>query len=213
MTRDLWDDEAAHFDDEPDHGLADPQVRSAWRELLLEVLPAAPGRVADLGCGTGTLTRLLTDEGYVVDGLDLSPEMIRRARVKVPEAEFVVGDAARPALEPGAYDVVLSRHVLWAMPDPAEAFARWVELLRPGGVVVLVEGRWSTGAGLTAAECEEIVRPLLKDVWVRPLPEPVYWGKTIEDERYLLVSRSSSRGAPAPDDSSRGSRRGVGSRP
>jgi len=185
----MWDQEAASFDDEPDHGLADPTVRAAWRELLLGVLPPAPARVADLGCGTGTLARLLVDEGYAVDGLDISPEMVRRARSKVPEAEFRLGDAAAPGLEAAAYDVVMSRHVLWAMPDPVSAFASWVELLAPGGVVVLVEGSWHTGAGLTACEAEEIVRTARAEVTVRHLPEDVFWGKVIDDERYLLTSR------------------------
>ena len=38
------------------------------------------------------------------------------------------------------YDVVLSRHVLWALPDPVEALRRWSALLRPEGRLVLVEG-------------------------------------------------------------------------
>ena len=190
MTQELWDLEAASFDDEPDHGLADPQTRAAWRELLLGELPPAPARVADLGCGTGTLTRLLVDEGYAVDGLDLSPEMIRRARAKVPGAAFHVGDASAPALAPAAYDVVLCRHVLWAMPDPVAALATWVERLAPSGVVVLVEGRWGTGAGLSATEAESIVRTARAEATVRDLPEAVFWGKVIDDERYLLTSRS-----------------------
>ena len=190
MSREQWDLEAASFDDEPDHGLAEPHVRRAWRDLLLGVLPSPPARVADLGCGTGTLTRLLTDEGYSVDGVDISPEMIRRARAKSPSARLVVGDAAAPPLELAAYDVVLSRHVLWAMPDPEAAFGRWVERLRPHGIVVLVEGRWATGAGLTASAAEKIVRTRRHDVTVRQLPESVYWGKPIQDERYLLLSRS-----------------------
>ncbi len=189
MTRELWDREALTFDDEPDHGLADVAVRAAWRDLLLEVLPPAPARVADLGCGTGTLARLLVEEGYVVDGLDLSPEMVERARAKVPESTIVVGDASDPSLRPGAYDVVLSRHVLWAMPDPRAAIANWVALLRPNGAVVLVEGRWGTGAGLTAREAEQIVRTVRSDVEVRPMLDRVYWGKEVRDERYLLVSR------------------------
>ena len=116
-------------------------------------LPPIPGRVADLGCGTGTLSLLLAEEGYAVDGVDFSPEMVRRATAKAgsfPGTSFVVGDAADPPLRGGAYDVVLCRHVLWALPDPAAALARWVELLAPGGRLVLVEGSWSTGAGLTA---------------------------------------------------------------
>jgi len=185
----LWDAEAVTFDNEPDHGLADPGTRAAWRELLLGVLPAAPARVADLGCGTGTLSRLLVDEGYDVTGIDFSAEMVSRARAKVPEATFLLGDAAAPALESGGYDVVLSRHVLWAMPDPQAAVANWLALLRPGGVAVLVEGSWSTGAGLTAAQAERIVRAAGAQVVVTALPEAVYWGKVISDERYLLVGR------------------------
>jgi SAM-dependent methyltransferase len=190
VTRELWDREASRFDEEPDHGLADPQVRAAWCELLLLVLPTAPARVLDVGCGTGTLTRLLVDEGYAVDGLDLSPEMVRRARAKVSEARFVVGDASAPPLVPASYDVVLSRHVLWAMPDPAAALGRWVDLLAPPGTLVLVEGRWGTGAGLTAREAEAVVRTRRTHVEVRHLPESVYWGKDVDDERYVLVSRA-----------------------
>lgn len=152
------------------------------------MLPAASARVADLGCGTGTLSRLLVDEGYVVDGLDISPEMVRRARAKVPEADFQVGDAAEPGLAPAAYDVVLCRHVLWAMPDQVETFARWTDLLGVGGLVVLLEGRWGNGAGLSAAEAEAIVRTTRSEVTVRHLPEDVFWGKTVHDERYLLTS-------------------------
>jgi SAM-dependent methyltransferase len=185
-----WDREAETFDDEPDHGLADPVTRRAWRDLLLGVLPPAPARVADLGCGTGTLARLLVDAGYTVDGLDFSPAMIARARAKVPEAAFIVGDASSPGLDRAAYDVVLDRHVLWALPEPEAAFGRWVDLLKPGGVVVLVEGRWHTDAGLTAAECERIVRTVRSDAEVRQLSEAVYWGQEITDERYLVVSRA-----------------------
>lgn len=190
MDRELWDREAATFDDAPDHGLADPAIRAAWRELLLPVLPPAPARIADLGCGTGTLSALLAEAGHEVDGLDLSPEMIRRARAKVPAARFAVGDAQEPDLPAGAYDAVLSRHVLWAMADPVAAIECWTDLLRPGGVLVLVEGRWSTGAGLTGAEARAIVGGTRTEIDIRPLPEPMYWGGPIADERYLLVSRA-----------------------
>lgn len=131
---------------------------------------------------------MLSAEGFVVDGLDYSAEMLRRARAKVPTATFVQGDAATPALEEASYDAVLARHVLWAMPDPVAAFARWVALLKPGGLVVLVEGRWGTGAGLTAAEAARIVRTARAEASTHPLLDPVYWGKVVDDERYLLVS-------------------------
>jgi SAM-dependent methyltransferase len=186
-TRAVWDEEAQSFDEAPDHGLRDPAVRDAWRRLLLELLPPAPARVADLGCGTGTLAGLLTDEGYDVTGVDVSPEMVRRARQKVPGVAFVEADASAPPLDPASYDVVLSRHVLWAMPDPAAALARWQDLLTPGGRLVLVEGHWSTGAGLTGAETVALVEGLGRVATLRPLPEPEYWGGETHDERYAVT--------------------------
>src|SRR3954468_18295782 len=56
-----WDAHAATFDEEPDHGLTDPAVRSAWAALLASVLPPAPASVVDIGCGTGTLAVLLSE--------------------------------------------------------------------------------------------------------------------------------------------------------
>ena len=192
-SRELWDREAPTFDDEPDHGLGDEITRDAWRSLLLGVLPPAPARVADLGCGTGTLAVLLAEHGYAVDGLDVSPEMVSRARAKAEVADVAVevrvGDANAPELDPAAYDVVLSRHVLWAMDDPATALQRWLALLAPGGALVLVEGSWSTGAGITAEEAVALVRGTGREVELRRLPEAVYWGKEISDDRYLLLSR------------------------
>jgi hypothetical protein len=79
--------------------------------------------------------------------------------------------------------------VLWAIPDPSAALRRWVDLLRPGGLLVLVEGRWSTGAGLTSAKCERLLREHRETVTVHRLDDPPYWGLQIDDERYVAVSR------------------------
>lgn len=193
-ARARWDAEAELFDDAPDHGLRDPAVRQAWAALLLPLLPGRGLRVADLGCGTGTLSQLLAEEGdHVVSGIDLSPEMVRRAREKTgfttPRPAFAVGDAIDPPLRAGSFDVVLSRHVLWAMPDPAAALQRWIELLAPSGVLVLIEGRWHTGAGLSAEDCVRLVTDQRDDAELRLLDDEAYWGGPISDERYLLVSR------------------------
>jgi SAM-dependent methyltransferase len=191
----LWDAEASSFDDEPDHGLHSPRVREAWRTLLTSLLPPAPARVADLGCGTGSLSLLLAEDGYAVDGVDFAPEMVRRAQAKAgtfPDTSFRVGDAADPDLANGVYDVVLCRHVLWALPSPGTVVERWVELLAPGGRLVLVEGSWSTGAGLTAAQTITLVESAGLEPRLRPLLEAELWGRRIDDERYAVVGRRSS---------------------
>ncbi|PRY18146.1 class I SAM-dependent methyltransferase [Kineococcus rhizosphaerae] len=190
-TRRYWDEQAATFDDEADHGLRDPAVRQAWADLLLPLVPPA-ARVADLGCGTGSLSVLLAGVGHDAHGVDLSPRMIDAARAKAAAAgvpaRFSVADAAAPPVEDGSVDVVLARHVLWAFEDPGEVLGTWTRLLAPGGRLLLVEGRWSTGAGVSAADGEALVRRHREQVQVRMLPEASYWGKDITDERYLLSS-------------------------
>lgn len=187
----MWDREAETFDEAADHGLLDPECRAAWRELLLAFLPPAPARIADLGCGTGTLTLLLAEAGYAVDGLDFSPAMVSRARDKAGHvATFVEGDAAEPPLVAASYDVVLCRHVLWAMPSPAAALECWIRLLAPAGRLLLVEGNWSTGAGLSAEQTVDLVRDTGRGAVLRRLPEPLLWGREIHDDRYLVVSAS-----------------------
>ena len=188
-----WDGQAATFDDQSDHGLLEPLAREAWRRLLLAHLPTAPAAIADIGCGTGSLAVLLAAEGYAVSGLDFAPAMIRTARAKARKAgvrcRFVLSDATAPTLPARSFDAVLARHVLWAMPAPSEALAAWLRLLLPGGVLVLVEGRWSTGSGLTASEAGRAVLRHRSDATITILDDPALWGRPITDERYLLVSR------------------------
>lgn len=204
-----WDAEADAFDEPADHGLRDPAVRSAWLQLLRDHLPNPPGRVADLGCGTGTLSILLARAGYQVDGLDFSPRMIDLARRKtrgVAGVQLIQADAFSPPLPDAAYDVVLSRHVLWAMPDPATALRRWVRLLAPAGRLVLVEGRWSNGAGLAAQETVRLVEDAGRDATLTRLTDPSYWGRAITDDRYLVSSRGPA--GPSPAGSRHGSEEG-----
>lgn len=143
-----WDRRATTFDEEPDHGLADPAIRAAWVRRLSAWLPAPPARVADLGCGTGTLAVLLATLGHDVTASDIAPAMVECAHRKAAAArvdlEVAVEDAAAPGLADGSIDVVLVRHLAWTLPDPETAIERWASLLRPDGRLVMVEGRWGT---------------------------------------------------------------------
>ncbi len=109
-----------------------------------------------------------------------------------PSPRFTEGDVAAPALPAASFDVVLSRHVLWAMPDPQAALQSWSRLLRAGGQLLLIEGSWSTGAGLTATQTLSLLRPLGGDTMLRKLDDPALWGRRISDERYLTITLPSS---------------------
>jgi SAM-dependent methyltransferase len=59
-------------------------------ELLRDAGIAHGSRIVDLGCGSGVLAGELAKSGYIVTGVDLSPEMVKLARDHVPGAAFVV---------------------------------------------------------------------------------------------------------------------------
>ena len=206
-VRDYWDAASSGFDTEADHGLGDPAVRRAWADCLSRWLPPGAADVLDAGCGTGSLSYLLAVAGHRVVGFDVSMAMIDRARRKcpAPACRFLVGDAADPPVAGSLFDVVLARHLLWTLPDPERVLRRWTQLLRPGGRLVLVEGRWGDPSaraepyadadaelpwlgGVGADTLADAVRPLVDDVTIEPLPDPRLWGRRIDDERYALVA-------------------------
>ena len=201
-----WNDFADSYDAEPDHGLGDLSTREAWRVLLERWLPQQSSQVADLACGTGSLTALVAGLGHSVVGVDLADRMVQRARMKTADfggrVTIKQGDVTVPPIDPVSVDVVLARHILWTLRDPQAALARWHSLLRPGGRFLLVEGRWwSVGdegyndadgmpwaGGVRAVDLVAALEPLAQRIEVVPLPDPVLWGKEIEDERYLVVA-------------------------
>jgi SAM-dependent methyltransferase len=196
-THTYWDAAADHFDDEPDHGLRAPAVRAAWAARLRAWLPDAPSDVLDLGCGTGSLALLAAEQGHRVTALDRSPRMVGRAREKLSatDARVLVGDAVEPPVTDGEFDVVLVRHLLWALPDAAAALRRWAGLLRRGGRLVLVEGRWGEAdpVGIPAGDLADLAASLGGHATIEQLGhDAALWGREVHDERYAAVVR------PAP---------------
>jgi 2-polyprenyl-3-methyl-5-hydroxy-6-metoxy-1,4-benzoquinol methylase len=188
-----WDEAAAAFDEQPDHGLRDPRVRAAWMDLLRHTLPPGAGSVLDLGCGTGSLSLLMAQLGYSVTGIDFSPRMIELAREKAAAAgaaiDFHIMDAAAPRFPARAFDVLVCRHLLWALPEPALVLERWAALLKPAGRLLLIEGFWSTGAGLHAGEILAAL-PYGFTGAVQDLSrQEALWGGPMTDERYLVVAQ------------------------
>ncbi|MEV6210348.1 class I SAM-dependent methyltransferase [Kitasatospora sp. NPDC051914] len=207
----FWDAAAATFDDEPDHGLRHPAIHAAWAARLRDWLPDPPAHVLDVGCGTGSLSLLLAQQGHHVTGVDLAPRMIAHARAKLAatglDADFRIADATDPPQRTGGYDVLLSRHLVWTLPDPHAALRHWVTLLRPGGTLLLIEGRWheadddsspyAPGAqplpwagGVRSRDLAAALRPHVTELSTTPLSgDELLWGRPVRDERYAMVAR------------------------
>jgi SAM-dependent methyltransferase len=153
--RQFWDEDAAVYDDSPEHHPRRPHERAAWSATLRRLLPDPPARVLDAGAGTGFLSLLLAAQGYQVTAMDLSTGMLERLRAKATgqglDVEIVRADAASPP--DGPFDAVVERHLLWTLPDPAAALAAWRQAV-PTGRLVLIEGTWGKTTGVPAVQAE-----------------------------------------------------------
>jgi SAM-dependent methyltransferase len=121
--------------------------RLAGEAAIVELLPPAPRRVLDLGCGDGRLTALVLDaRPHVVEAVavDSSPPMLARARGRFanePRVEVRERDLADPITALGAFDVVVSGFAIHHLRDERKlALLHEVTAqLTPGGVYVNLE--------------------------------------------------------------------------
>lgn len=107
------------------------------------LVPEVDGkRVLDAGCGTGMYTAWLVEQGGDVVGVDVSEEMLARAREKVPQAEFHRADLGEPLdfLADDAFAGVLSALALSYVRDWRAVFAEFARVLEPGGFLVFSTG-------------------------------------------------------------------------
>jgi 2-polyprenyl-3-methyl-5-hydroxy-6-metoxy-1,4-benzoquinol methylase len=192
-TREFWDKTAPIFDEQPDHGLQDASVLDAWTELLKTWLPDTKATVLDMGCGTGSLSVVLAGLGHIVTGIDLSPSMIALAQVKAAmhgfQIEFHTMDAVFPQLPQQQFDVIICRHLLWALPEPDQVLQRWIGFLKQKGRFILIEGYWGAGAGLHAKEITNLLPSSCVNVSIQNLSDnPNFWGDNVTDERYAIIA-------------------------
>jgi ubiquinone/menaquinone biosynthesis C-methylase UbiE len=119
--------------------VVDPRAR--WRDDLVARL-ADGARVVELGCGNGTEETRVLAQRFRLTGVDLSREQLRRARERVPEAEFVQADFTAIEFDAGSVDAVVAFYSFNHVPRdllPA-LFASIHRWLRPGGLLMTALG-------------------------------------------------------------------------
>jgi len=95
-----------------------------------------PLRILDFGCGTGWLGGSLTSFGDVT-GIDLSPTAIEYGRQEYPDVHLIAGSFTDEALV-GPFDLIISSDVIAHVSDQQEYILRAGDLLRPGGIFLLM---------------------------------------------------------------------------
>src|SRR5918996_3736926 len=102
--------------------------------VLAELVAGLPKGVAlDAACGTGRLSALLAERGHRIIGVDSSPDMLARARERVPAGDFHLGDLSRLPVPDDSVDLIVCSLALTHVPDLKPVLAEFARVLRPGG--------------------------------------------------------------------------------
>jgi SAM-dependent methyltransferase len=118
------------------------QIEAIWpqEEPIFRRHPPPPSSaILDVGCGTGEASRRLLDAfpGTRLTGVDLEEPHLRSARDACARfgerARFEKGDALALTFASASFDLVVSRHVVQALPDAHRALSEMVRVLKPGG--------------------------------------------------------------------------------
>lgn len=117
------------------------EVRHAFNFLAKLGITPATSAALDFGCGVGRLTQALAQRFGRVDGVDISPTMLDKARAMNRNGDrvrFVQGEPDRLPLPSANYDFVLSRIVLQHLPATMQSMylREFMRVLKPGGVAV-----------------------------------------------------------------------------
>jgi 2-polyprenyl-3-methyl-5-hydroxy-6-metoxy-1,4-benzoquinol methylase len=100
-------------------------------------------RVADIGCGQGTLACEAAKMGAVVDAVDIAPAMLALAEIQARDSRVAINTQSAGllsfAFEPDTFDLIVSEFTLHHLPDfwKAVALARMLRALKPGGTLFL----------------------------------------------------------------------------
>lgn len=164
-------------------------IAQRWLKEILQYVPEKKLKILDVGCGSGFFTILMAQQGHEVIGVDLTADMITRAKELAEEEKadctFQVMDAENLEFADEAFDMVISRNLTWTLPDAERAYSEWLRVLKKGGCLLNFDANYGISDCSDTSqlpqnhahnqlgfellqECEEIKRQLPISSYQRP---------------------------------------------
>ncbi|MCI9576142.1 MAG: class I SAM-dependent methyltransferase [Clostridiales bacterium] len=121
--------------------------REVWEELILSNAPQKETlRILDIGTGPGFFAIILAQKGHQVTAVDISADMLEKAKENAQyygaEVEFALLDAQNLPFADGTFDLVISRDVTWTLQEPEEMLQEWNRVTKPDGRVLYFDANW-----------------------------------------------------------------------
>lgn len=135
VVQKYWDENGARIYDKINY-----IDENKLRGTLLNHLEMDKHRIIlDFGVGSGSLASVLAKSGYRrIIGVDINKSMLTIAREKLSEypVKLVCGDGLHLPIADNSVDAVVSKWVLWVMPDPERAIEEMIRVTKPGGKIL-----------------------------------------------------------------------------
>ncbi len=127
--------------------------RRVWQDQLQRrIFAEFPGktpedlRVLEVGTGPGFFAIVLSESGFHVTAVDLTPSMLDEARKNAGtlagEILFLEMNAESLSFADNSFDIVVSRNLTWNLPHPEKAYREWERVLAPGGLLLNYDANW-----------------------------------------------------------------------
>jgi phosphatidylethanolamine/phosphatidyl-N-methylethanolamine N-methyltransferase len=148
----------------PVYDLVFGAVFERGRRAAIAAAERVGGRILEVGVGTGISLPGYSRQNHII-GIDLSEEMLRKARRRVAELSLTnvekleVMDAEHLSFADASFDVVVANHVISTAPNPEAVLDECARMLRPGGEMILLS-RIGADAGLRHL-VERLLQPIV----------------------------------------------------
>lgn len=147
-----WTNRASGYSGVNQEELASSQ-KTVWRGVISRRIASRfPGkkpsqiRVLDVGTGPGFFAIILAELGYQVTAVDYTTSMLeeakRNAGFLAKEIDFRQMNAEELSFPTASFDVLVTRNVTWNLPNPEKAYAQWMRVLTPGGLLLNFDANW-----------------------------------------------------------------------
>lgn len=151
-TRDYWTQRSTTYSKENREELAD-EHRDIWKNVLTEQItrhfPHKSGaelRILEVGTGPGFFAIILTEAGYRVTAIDLTPAMLAQAKSNAgalaERIDFREMNAEELEFADESFDVIVTRNLTWNLPHPEKAYTQWCRVLKRGGMLLNFDANW-----------------------------------------------------------------------
>jgi SAM-dependent methyltransferase len=149
-------------------------TKKLFRGIFAKCHISSPGKILDVGCGTGLYCKIFNEMGFQPTGLDFSKTAIGKAKQKYPNLEFLVGDALNLPFGPSSFDVILSYGCSVVSTHEVSKIQEYIhhlmKFIKPGGWLAVIGGSNLSGRRLDTSswlchKWEDLVRFVPEGDW------------------------------------------------